>query len=271
MFGSPNPDLPPGKVMLTHGLWIRRFGGDPSIVGRTVQMSGFGSEVVGVLPPEFRVYLLADAAMPTNIDAWGVLASNMSDFARDGAWLTVVTRLKDNVSLEQAQSEMDALAARLREVHQFHANQDMEILVNGMHRDVVSHARAPLLALMGAVTFVLLIACGNVANLLLANASRRGREIAVRAAVGGGHGELRKRLGFAPEGDSGGGERWWSSAASPCRWRAILRRVLRSNRRFGPSLSGEQGRLPNSPSGIPRGDGYQDDFGTTLPVFRQPG
>ena len=194
MFGGPNPDLPPSAVMLSFGLWNQRFGGDPSIVGRTVQMNGLGSVVVGVLPPEFRVYLPVDAAMPTNIDAWSVLPSNMSDFARDAPWLTVVTRLKDGVSVDQAQSEMDALAARLREVHQFHANQDMEIVVNGMHRDVVNHARSPLLALMGAVTFVLLIACGNVANLLLASASQRGREIAVRAAVGGGRGRIIRQL-----------------------------------------------------------------------------
>ena len=72
-FANPNPDLPPGKVMLTYGLWQRRFGGDPGVIGRTIQMDGWGSVVVGVLPPTFRIYLPADAAMPTNIDAWGVL------------------------------------------------------------------------------------------------------------------------------------------------------------------------------------------------------
>ena len=72
-FANPNPDLPPGKVMLSYGLWQRRFGGDPNVIGRTIQMDGWGSVVVGVLPPTFRIYLPADAAMPTNIDAWGVL------------------------------------------------------------------------------------------------------------------------------------------------------------------------------------------------------
>ena len=61
-FGQPNPNLPPGKVMLTHGLWQRRFGSDPSVIGRTIQMDGWGSVVVGVLPPDFRIYLPADAA-----------------------------------------------------------------------------------------------------------------------------------------------------------------------------------------------------------------
>jgi putative ABC transport system permease protein len=189
-FGSPNPDLPPGKVILSHGLWQRRFGGDPSVIGRTILMDGWGSVVVGVLPPDFRIYLPADAAMPTNIEAWGVMPSNIGDFARDAAWLTVVTRLRDGVTFEQAQQEMDALAARLREVHQFHATQNLQIVVSGMHRDVVDHARPALLALLGAVGFVLLIACANIANLLLVRASGRGREIAVRAAIGSGRGRI---------------------------------------------------------------------------------
>jgi putative ABC transport system permease protein len=189
-FGSPNPDLPPGKVMLSHGLWQRRYGGDPGVIGRTILMDGWGSVVVGVLPPDFRIYLPEDAGMPTNIDAWGVLPSNISEFARDAPWLTVVTRLKDGVTVEQAQQEMDALAGRLREVHAFHKTQNMQIVVNGMHRDVVKHAQPTLLALLGAVGFVLLIACANIANLLLVRASGRGREIAVRAAIGSGRGRI---------------------------------------------------------------------------------
>ena len=189
-FGSPNPDLPPGKVVLSYGLWQRRFGGDSSVIGRTIRMDGWGSVVVGVLPRDFRVYLPADAAMPTNIDAWGVLPSNIGDFAREAAWLTVVTRLKDGVTLAQAQDDMDRLATGLREVHQFHKTQNLQIVVGGMHRDVVAHARPALIALLGAVTFVLLIACANIANLLLVRASERGREIAVRAALGSGRGRI---------------------------------------------------------------------------------
>ncbi|GMV03948.1 MAG: hypothetical protein AMXMBFR53_02300 [Gemmatimonadota bacterium] len=194
MFGAPNPDLPPGTVVLSHALWQRRFGGDPSVVGRTIQMDGFGSVVVGVLPPDFQVYLPADAAMPTNIDAWGVLPSNISEFARDASWLTVVARMKDGVEAAQAQQEMDALAARLRDTYQFHANRGLNIVVAGMHDDVVRHARPTLLALLGSVAFVLLIACGNVANLLLVRASGREREIAVRAALGSGHGRIIRQM-----------------------------------------------------------------------------
>lgn len=194
MFGGPNPDLPPGIVMISHGLWRGRFGGDPAVIGTAIEMDGWASTIVGVLPADFRVYLPADAAMPTNIDAWGLMPSNLGDFGRDAPWLTVVTRLKNGLTLERGQREMDALALRLREIHPFHANQKTEILVLGMHQAVVSHARPGLLALLGSVAFVLVIACANVANLLLVRGAEREREIAIRTALGSGRGRIVRQM-----------------------------------------------------------------------------
>ena len=195
LFMDPTADVPPGVVILSYGLWQRRFGSDPDVLGRTVQMDGQGSVIVGVLPPDFRIYLPTDAGMPTDIDTWRVIPSNLaSDFPRDVGWLTVVARLQTGVTPERAQHEMDALALRLREQYQEHANTNMNIMVNSMHRDVVNHARPVLLALLSAAGFVLLIACSNVANLLLVRATSRGREIAVRAALGGGRGRIIRQM-----------------------------------------------------------------------------
>ncbi len=189
-FMDPNSKLPPGALLLTHGMWRRQFGADPKVLGKTIQIDGQACNIVGVLPPEFRVYLPSYAGMPTNIDAFRAFPFDFSSAPRDGEFLTVVSRVKPGVTLEQAQSEMDALSARFRELHEHHKRVGMEIVVNSMHRDVVNHVRPLLLTLLVAVGFVLLIGCANVANLMLVRAAEREREIAVRAALGGGQARI---------------------------------------------------------------------------------
>ncbi|HSR66729.1 MAG TPA: ABC transporter permease, partial [Acidobacteriota bacterium] len=147
---DPNVPVPPGVLILSHALWQQRFGGQESVIGTTLELDGQRNTVVGVLPRDFRIYLPPDAGMPTNVDVWRVLPIAFDTNPRDAEWLTVVSRLKQGYSLAQAQQEMDALAARLRERHQFHANAGMQIELNSMHDDVVGHARPILFALLGA-------------------------------------------------------------------------------------------------------------------------
>ena len=175
----PDEDRPGGNtgvVVLTHGLWQRRFGGNPAAVGTTVTLDGRPHEVIGVLPPSF---------------VWGGARSELfaplaPDPARPRAdhRLAVIGRLKPGVSLEQAHTEMQAIAARIaRDFPQ--SNEGWTVVLRSFYDWLVPlETRQSLLIMMGAVGMVLLIACGNVASLMLARASGRQRELSVRAALG---------------------------------------------------------------------------------------
>jgi len=195
--GAQAPAPPPLPIMavLSYEYFQRRFGSNPAAIGQVMRSNGpFQPQIVGVLAPGFQLYFPSSANVEPVPEVWLANRLDYNNANRNGVSMQVIGRLKDGVSQERAQAAADNIAAETRKNFLIERTAGYAIRIEPMRQHLVSEVRPAILALMGAVIFLLLIACANVANLLLVRASLRERELAVRAAIGASWWDLARQM-----------------------------------------------------------------------------
>jgi predicted permease len=181
-------------LILSDSLWRSRFGADPGVIGHSVRYQGGLCTIVGVMPHDFQLIFPSDASVPPDLQAWTPFPYDLHQLPRDLGFLRVVARLRPGVSSTQAQSELEAIAGELRSQFTEFATQATTMRLALLHQDSVREVRTMLFSLFGGVSMILLIACANVANLLLGRATARRREITLRAALGAAGSRIVRQL-----------------------------------------------------------------------------